>query len=259
MKNFFQNIVAKIWEGILQNLGVLITAFVFSGGYLIAINKLKEFQSIIRSIPSDYFLTPLILLLVIFFVLVKINRKQHQQLSEFKKEPAQEGSASQLVTHLGVWWKVYPENEYIEDFPYCSCCDPKIKLVQFEWDPSEKYRCPKTGTEYQLFDKVPRDREKVLESLYNAYFKGLSSHISQQYFAEHRKLKELKPELSQNELSKQLFKLEPFCFIPESEVNEILTNNPDPIQAYYFVDRNFTCYNKYFKKSNKNQCKEKKS
>ena len=150
--DFIRNSTAKIWEGFLQNIGVLITAFVISGGYLVAINKLKDFQSVVRSIPSDYFLTPLVLLLVLFVALLRINRTQHEQLSKLKQEPDKDERDARFVTHLGVWWKIYVDSEYIEDFPYCACCEPRLKLVQTEWHPDEVFKCPKTNTELKLYD-----------------------------------------------------------------------------------------------------------
>jgi hypothetical protein len=45
--------VSKIWEGFLQNIGVVICAFILSGGYLVALNKVKAFQEWVRQIPTD--------------------------------------------------------------------------------------------------------------------------------------------------------------------------------------------------------------
>ena len=246
-----------IWDGFLQNIGVVLTAFILSGGYLVAINKLKDFQSTVRSVPSDYFLTPLVLLLILFIVLIKVNRRQQEQLSKLTQEPEKGGSSSRLVTHLGVWWKVYPENEYIEDFPYCSCCDPNLKLVQTEWYPNEIFKCSKTNTEYKLYDKVPREREKVLGSLYKAYFKGLSNQIRNEYMAEMRRIKELNSDISNIDLTKMLFAMEPFSFIPNKEQEKIFSKNSDPMLAYHFVDRHYDSYKKFFKqKKAKNNIKK---
>ncbi|HBA08154.1 MAG TPA: hypothetical protein DCW48_00160, partial [Methylotenera mobilis] len=100
---FIRNSIAKIWDGLLQNIGLLVTAFVLSGGYLVAINKLQEFQDAVRKIPSDYFLTPLVLLLVLFGVLIKINLSQQEQLSKLEQKPDTDEREAHLVTHFGVW------------------------------------------------------------------------------------------------------------------------------------------------------------
>ena len=170
MKTFIKDIIIKIWDGFLKNFGVVLSAFIISGGYLVAINKIKEFQSFVRSIPTDYVLTPAILLLVILVVLVRINRKQQQQLSQLQTEPDKDEKQAKFVTHLGVWWKIYPDAEYIEDFPYCPCCMPQIKLVQIQWHPDEVYKCSRTNTEYKLYDNIPRARDEVLKSLYFCLF-----------------------------------------------------------------------------------------
>ena len=201
---FIKSIISKIWEGILKNIGVLISAFVISGGYLVAINKLKEFQSFVRSIPSDYFLTPLVLLLILFAVLLKINRSQQKQLSSLQQGPKKDEKNVRIVTHFGVWWKIYLDSEYIEDFPFCACCDPKLKLVQTDWHPDEVFQCSKTGTEYKLYDSVPRKRKNVLEALYNMYFRTLPAQLQKKYLSELRRINELYPEMQEAEITKKL-------------------------------------------------------
>jgi hypothetical protein len=68
--------LSQAWEGLMKNLGTAIAAFLLSGGYLIAINKLQEFQAWVRMVPTDYVLTPFVLLIVITGALWRINRKQ---------------------------------------------------------------------------------------------------------------------------------------------------------------------------------------
>jgi len=253
---FIKKCLDKIWEGFLQNIGVLVTAFIISGGYIVAINKLKEFQSAVRAIPSDYFLTPLVLLLVLFAVLLKIYLSQQKQLSKLQQEPEIDKDDARLVTHLGVWWKIYPEKEYIEDFPYCACCDPRVKLVQTEWHPDEQFKCPKTGTEYKLFDKIPREREQVLSSLYEGYFHGFPAQFKKAYSSELRKLKELKSYMDETELTKKLFGMKPLSLIPPEEQEEIIGKNPNPMNAFHFVERHYDSYKKYFKKEKKDEGKQ---
>lgn len=254
---FIKDSIAKIWDGFLQNIGVLITAFIVSGGYLVAINKLKEFQSLVRSIPSDYFLTPLVLLLVLFAVLLKINRNQERQLSELKQEPEKDEEDGRLVTHLGVWWKIYPETEYIEDFPYCACCNPSLKLVQTEWHPDEIFVCSSTKTEYKLYDKVPREREEILKSLYHTYFGGFSAQFHKSYSSEFRRIKELYPNMEESEIAEKLFEMKPLSLLPKSARDEILSRHPNAMGALHFVERHLDSYKKYFKKGDIGEAPEK--
>jgi hypothetical protein len=247
---FIKKSLEKIWEGFLQNIGVLVTAFIISGGYLFAINMLKEFQSAVRAIPSDYFLTPLVLILILLIVLLKINRAQKRQLSKLQQEPEKDEDDARLVTHLGVWWKIYPKTEHIEDFPYCACCDSRVKLVQKEWYPDELFKCPKTGTEYKLYDDIPRKKEQVLRSLYEAYFHGFPARFRKAYFSELRKLKELKPDMAESELTMELFKMKPLSLIPTEEQQAIIGKNPNPMSAFHFIESHFDSYKKYFKKKN---------
>lgn len=249
--DFLKNSLTKVWEGFLKNLGVLIAAFILSGGYLLAIHKIKEFQAWVRSIPTDYILTPFVLLLIAIVVLARITYKQQKQISTLTREPAKDERNSRFATHLGVWWKIYPDAEYIEDFPYCPCCEPKMKLAQIEWHPDEQFKCPKTGTEYKLYDKIPRGREEVLQSLYRSYFEGFGPHFNREFFSERNRLKRLYPEMPEEELGKKLFELKPLCLIPEKEKEVILKRFPNPVNAFHFVERHISKYKKYFKEGEK--------
>lgn len=248
MVDFLKNSFKTIWESVLDNLVVLILAFVFSGGYLIAINKLRDFQEFVREIPTDYILTPLVLLLVALAVLLRINKKQKDELSKFHKEPDKDEADARLVTHLGVWWKIYPKAEYIEDFPYCACCDPKLKLVQTEWHPDETYKCSRTNTEYKLYDKIPREREDILQSLYNAYFKGFGRKFEILFNSEVLRIRELNPSIEESELLALAFEIGPLSMLPEHEKEEIFNKYRNPDSAFHFIDRHYSYYKKYFKK-----------
>lgn len=246
-RRFISESLKKIWDGFLENVGIVVFASLISGGYLVAINKIKELQSWVRTIPTDYVLTPLVLLLVLITVLVRINRKQKNELSLLQREPDKDERQALFVTHLGVWWKIYKDAEYIEDFPYCSCCEPRLKLVQTEWHPDEVYKCPKTNVEYKLYDKIPREKEQVLDGLYESYFKGFGLRFHERYSAELRKLKDLYSDISDSEITTRLFLLEPLSEIPELDRKEIIAKHPHPGAALNFVERNFPAYKKYFK------------
>lgn len=90
--DFLKNIGKTIWEAFLNNAVVLVMAFILSGGYLVAINKIKDFQIWVRGIPTDYVLTPLVFLLFLIVVLVGINQKQKKALSKFQQEPLKDES-----------------------------------------------------------------------------------------------------------------------------------------------------------------------
>tara|TARA_R110002072_G_scaffold271208_2_gene431169 strand:+ start:13513 stop:14286 length:774 start_codon:yes stop_codon:yes gene_type:complete len=244
---FLKSSAKTAWEAFLNNAVVLITAFFLSGGYLVAINRISQLQDWVRGIPTDYVLTPLVLLLVALSVLVRINQKQKEELSKFQEEPITDESDARFVTHVGVWWKIYTDSEYIEDFPYCSCCSSRMKLVQTEWHPDEVYKCPSTNTEFKLYDKVPREKEAILESLYSAYFRGLGGHFQSRYYDEFHRLKELNPDIEDLDLCNKLFELGPLSKIPGDEKAEIFAKNSNPHAAYHFVERHYPHYKKYFK------------
>ena len=249
MPDWIKNSLSKIWEGILKHLGVVFVAFVFSGGYLIAINKLKEFQQWVRDIPTDYVLTPLVLLVVILLVVLRINYRQSQQLSRLETQPPSDDKESRFVTHLGVWWKIYPDSEYIEDFPYCPCCEPKQKLVQIEWHPDEVYKCPKTNTEIKLYDTIPWKKEKVLDSLYRSYFGG--ARFEEELLSEFDRIKRLHPESADIELVKKIFNVEPFNRIPRHELDEIFSRFSTYGEIFHFFRAHYKSYRRYFRKNAK--------
>lgn len=248
MTSFLQNALSKIWDGFLQNLGVLLTALFASGGYLVAIGYVESLRSAVREVPSEYFLTPLVLVMIALGALLRITFNQRRAISDLEQVPLKDEKDARLVTHLGVWWKVYTDTEYIEDFPYCPCCEPHVKLVQKEWHPDEVYECPVTKTEIKLYDGVPRERDDILQSLYRTYFKGLPPQLRERYLEEFHRIKALEDDVSDQELNRRLFELDPLCLIPPEEKEKIFSKNPDPMQAYDFVDRHFRGYRKYFKR-----------
>lgn len=248
MEKIIKKSIFKIWEGFLQNIGVIICAFVVSGGYLIILNKVKAFQKWINAIPTEQILTPFILILILFGVLLKINFKQKQQLSKLEKKFPKDERDARFDTHCGVWWKIYLDLEYIEDFPYCTCCETRKKLTQTEWFPDEIFQCPVSKATFKLFgDEVPLKRHRVVDGLYRAYFKDLGPRVERAFYAERNRLKELNPKIANEELFDKLFNLSPLNKMPKEELEEIRKKYPNPEQAFHFIDRHFSQYKHFFK------------
>ena len=204
MKDWLKKSWSHVWEGLMKNLGVAISVFLVSGGYLVAMSKLSDLQAWVRRIPTDYVLTPFVLLLVFTLALWRVNQKQRHELKKVEQQPKVDDDESRLVTHYGVWWKLYPDSDYMEDFPYCPCCEPPQKLVQTDWYPDEKFKCPKSGTVVQLYDGIPWKLEKVRKELYDAYFGR--RRLDEPFFRELRRLKELHPDRDESGLLPILFR-----------------------------------------------------
>jgi len=248
IKDFIFKSLKKIWEGFLQNLGAVIFFFFASGSYILAINKIKVFQEWVRNIPTDFILTPSIFIFILFITVLMINQKQGQELLKLKKAPPKNEQNSRFSTHCGVWWKIYPDSEYIEDFPYCTCCEPKKKLAQIEWYPNEIFQCPITKAQFRLFGReAPAKKSDILQSLYRAYFSGLAASIEKFFYDELKRIRELHPKITDKELFDQLIKLSPFANIPGQELKKIRERYPQPESAFHFIDRHFSRYKKYFK------------
>jgi hypothetical protein len=243
MTDWLKKTLAQLSEAIAKNLGTSIAAFLASGGYLIAIAKLTDFQTWVRQIPTDYVLTPFVLVLVALAAITRITLRQRKELRKFAEQPDDMDDEGRLVTHYGVWWKIYPDAQYMEDFPYCSCCSPPKKLVQTEWHPEEKFKCSVTSTEYQLFDGIPWPLEKARENLYSAYFKGewLHDHFQR----EMRRIKTLNPEMPDRELVGSIVKAEPFNRLPIVELEPLLRRFEKPHEFIHFLQQNMHHYRKF--------------
>jgi hypothetical protein len=50
--------------------------------------------------------------------------------------------------HYGVWWRVNVRTGFVEEMPYCSCCEPKKLLNAKQWYPEVILACPATKTEF---------------------------------------------------------------------------------------------------------------
>lgn len=251
MGEWIKKIITSFTDGLMKHLGTAIGVFIVSGGYLIALSKLQEFQTWVREIPTDYVLTPFVLVAVFAFALIRINHKQRQDLQKIVEQPKLDNKESRMVTHYGVWWKLYPESDYMEDFPYCPCCSPPRKLVQIEWHPEEKFKCPSTGTEVQLFDGIPWELEKVRSRIYDAYFGGQG--IEEPFLKEFRRLKELNPEKAEKELLADIFKISPFNRLPAAERNSLLQRFDRPHDLIFFVKKNMHFYRPLLRQSEKSR------
>lgn len=246
-KIFWKSTLETIWGVILQN----VAATVISLGsviFLTVLNSIESVQKFIRTIPTDYILIPFLILIIFCLWLIYIYRKQKATISDLAAEPSNDISEDRMITHYGVWWKISPDIEFIEDFPYCVCCDPHIKLVQTEWHPDEEFECPITKTEYKLYDGVPREREKLLDALRQGYFGGLTHHFIMQMRREINRLQELHPDMSDRDLALKIFEISPFDNIPQEERDKILDKHPEAMNAVDFVDRHFHNYKQYLKR-----------
>lgn len=246
MIEWFKKTIAQITEAVAKNLGTSIAVFLASGGYLVAIAKVSEFQAWVRTIPTDYVLTPLVLVLIVVAALAQITLRQKTELKKFSERLNEDDGEWKFVTHYGVWWKVYLDSEYMEDFPYCSCCTPPKKLVQTEWHPEEKFKCSATATEFQLFDGVPWPLEKARNHLYGAYFKG--GWLSEQFFKELRRVKTLNVEITDTDLIRIVGQAEPFCRMPPSEMEPLLRRFDKPHEFINFLCHNMHHYRKFLVK-----------
>jgi len=235
----------QIWQGFLQNIGWALFLFILSGGYILAVKTVKQFQKSVRNIPSDWIILPFVFFSV---VLLLIIHKQKGRLKHIEKHTPPESEKGHLITHYGVWWKIYDESLYIEDFPYCPCCDHKKKLVQTEWYPNEIYKCPSTGVEVKLYDEVPRKRKQILNSLYNSYFTGGEKEFEMFLFQSFERKRTLNPDKKDREILEEMFTKSGLKNIPDAEREKILGRFENYSDVFSFLVDNFQHYRRYLKK-----------
>lgn len=165
----------KIWRqisaGFLNHLGAALCIFSFFVITQIYF-RIGWIKIQVEKLPSVWLFTVIIfLLLYVVYLHIKRMREHVPPLVQ----PKQTGDelAVRMVTHYGIWWKLDEEREYVEDFPYCPCCEPHKKLIQKEWHPDEVYYCPVTKNEIKIHggdDGMPVNREAALDSIYMTYF-----------------------------------------------------------------------------------------
>jgi hypothetical protein len=249
MLDWMKKSFGKLWDKILENFAAVIIGLFTTSGFLIAITKLKDFQIWVRGIPTDYVLIPFVFLIVILAVVLWINHKQRQQLKLFQINPTDGNNGLEFITHFGVWWKVDFNSEYIEDFPYCPCCNPKQKLVFVDSYPLEKLKCPKTNIEIKLYDSFQWSKENALNQLYESYFG--SRKMEEHFFGEYNRLKQLNPEKQESALLSDIFELAPFNKIPKKEVENIFRRFKTSQEVMIFLRNNYRSYKRYFHRNKK--------
>ena len=244
MKFSIKKNLQKIWDGFLNNIGATLFSFLVVICWFV-IQQIKHLQNLIRKIPSDYILWPLLILLIILVILFKIIHRQHRKILDLKGN-------FRFISHFGVWWKIFDKGEYIEDFPYCPCCEPKIKLIQTNWYPHETFECPKSNKKISLYcDGIPRERGFLLDGLYRIYFQSFDGRVRSKVFLELNRIKKLNPEITDKELTQKLFDLSPLCHMPKKEKEKIIEKFSTPRTAFEFVNQNYLAYKKYFTNSKK--------
>ena len=141
-----------------------------------------------------------------------------------------------------MWWKVFDDIGYVEDFPYCPCCEPHKKLVQTDWYPDEVFRCPTTGTEVKLYDEVPRKRREVLDYLYRAYCKSRGEQLEEYLFKRRKSLRDLHPDKQDEELTEIQFREPPLERLPKQHQDALRQRFPNYHNLFAFLRRNFDEY-----------------
>ena len=155
-----------------------------------------------------------------------------------------------------VWWKVFEDIGYIEDFPYCPCCDPHTKLVQADWYPDEVYRCPTTGTEVKLYDEVPRKRRELLDYLYRAYCKSHGEQLEAYLLNRRKSLRDLHPDKGDDEITDLQFQEPPLEHLPKEDQDTLRSRFPNYHNLCSFLRRNFDEYSDHLLPEKKEEPEE---
>ena len=241
----------RVWHGTLDNIGVVILGGVCSVVYLAVQRFTPGFRLWLRSIAPEWLATPLVLLLVGIAVISTIAVRQRKQLRALANPTPSDDQRSRLVTHFGVWWKLFEGSDFIEDMPYCPCCNPNRKLVQREWYPDEVFVCPNSKTAIRLFDKVPIKKERALQVLYNTYVRRRGEPLVRHLRGEIDRQKQLRPEMSDQEQVEWLFSNAPLNRIPQDQVEDLRTRLTTVPQLLFYFGENIRPYERYLRKKHR--------
>lgn len=242
--------LAELRSSYMKHLGTALAVGTVAVGAAILILA----RQLMEGAPAEPFAWVVVALIgVVAYQAHRIRRlKSEAKIPEAREPVPPDEPVMTLVTHLGVWWKVDHASGYIEDFPYCPCCEPPRKLVQTDWVPEDKFRCPHTATEVGLYDGGgPRSLSGALSSLHLTYDAGrqLETYLWDQY---HR-LEGLSPEVTKEELVARVFDLTPMSRVPSEERSEILAAHPDPANAFSYVGAHVSHFQKYIKREGKEE------
>jgi len=130
----------------------------------------------------------------------------------------------------------FPDTGHIEDFPYCNCCDPQTKLNNRHDFPLETLHCPKSNAEYSLYDRYQKH-----DRLVHAYFPSDGGWL-RLYDEEYRRLKELKPDITDQEIIKELFKQDTLRELPDELQRELRERFKEPMELVMHIAKNFLFY-----------------
>ncbi len=231
-----------MWDGAIQHLGVVVLGLVGWVAYVVAVTWVPIVRDWVRGIPTEWVLTPFLLLLVLLAVFIMITWKQHQRIQDIEQQPPSKNEEGRFVSHYGLKWLMYWDSGYMEDFPYCTCCDKPSRLVQTEWVEDEQFQCPITKVDYKIFDEFPRKRNEVIRVLFSAYFERLPGNWESLFSAKLLAKKELNPDMDEESLTRWLFSERPLNRIPIEERERIIEKYPHARAAIAFIDRHFRAY-----------------
>lgn len=237
--------ISTIWDAVLKNVAASIATVALPAIYFAAIGFFSDARAWIRAIPSDYVAAVLIVVMTFAAGLALVHVRLRNRISKLLDDD--DFKNTRFVTHYGVWWKLKVDAEYVEDFPYCPCCEPRKKIVQTDWHPEEKFVCPQSKQQIQLFDGVPRDLNYAREQIYSAYFgpRRFWTVFEQTY----RKLADLHKGMDETTLLELTFKEPPMKKIPAKEVALILKGNKTYPEVRQFFFRHYNEYSRHLRKA----------
>ena len=241
--SILKSTLSKIWDGFLQNAYLYIFILISSGGYVTLNAYVKGFEAWVNSLSPNLLFTITFGLTLSMLALAVLYFKQRGKILKLERFK----NSGTLITHWGVWWRIYHERHFIEDMPYCPCCETPQKLVQIEWHPDEVYKCANKGTEIKLFDAVPRKRRQLLETLYDMYFPKRNRSFVDFMYSEMSRLKELNPDWTEEKLLEHFRTVKPLSKIPQTEFEKIKKRYPKIIDIIHFIDRHYEKYGTYLR------------
>ncbi|HSC11193.1 MAG TPA: hypothetical protein VLC97_09490 [Rhodanobacteraceae bacterium] len=151
---------------------------------------------------------------------------------------------SDFQPYGGVLWKVFPRDGYVEESPYCTCCDPPRVLGSTEIaDRFAPLRCPIQATELNIVvDGFARPVRDTWDAISKAWFhEVLERELTTTYF----RLKELHPDDDETALLKRVFGEEPQNRIPKRLLRPVFRRYKTAFEIFKFIGQNPRQYWRY--------------
>lgn len=154
---------------------------------------------------------------------------------------------SEFQSYGGVLWKVFPFARYVEQSPYCTCCDPPRVLARNGdiLGDQNLLTCPVSGRNLHIVNNgAPRRVEASWELVTTSWFHNFGKILLE----ETARQRELHPHESDKEIFRRVMRCAPQKKIPRREIWRLKRRFATPMEILNYLERHQGRYWKYMVK-----------